>query len=271
MNGIGRHWPSLALLALLAFATFAGFDTYSVAAQSAPAAQVTVPSPDELRVLANLLSKPDMQAWLKERADLSTSPPSNAPSASEVIGSYLRAARASLRRLMAAVPDLVDQLRIIRATLVQEFTQYGPLTVIGLLLAFVLLGTLAEILFWLVTAGIRRRIAELPVDTTEARLQAIVTRTIYGFGAIAIFAGGSVGAFIAFDWPPLLQEVLLTYLIVFLAVRLTVIGGRIVLAPGAERFRVLPMSTESARYWFIPGRRLLFREGYLSAGARSWC
>lgn len=44
---------------------------------------------------------------------------------------------------------------------------------------------------------------------------------------------------------------MLTYLIVILAVRLTLVGGRIVLAPGAERFRLLPMSTPTARYWFL--------------------
>jgi small-conductance mechanosensitive channel len=238
-------------MGLLAFAAFTGCDTPSVAAQPTPVAPATVPSPDELRTLANLLSKPEIQAWLKERADQSRPPITNVQSASDVIGSYLSGARMSLQRLMAAVSDLHDQLKIIRATLVQEFDRYGPLTLIGLLIAFVLFGTCAEILFWVATTGIRRRIAELPVDTTEARLQAILTPTIYGLGAIAIFAGGSVGAFVAFDWPPLLQEVLLTYLIVVLAVRLTVIGGRIILAPGAERFRVLPMSAEAARYWFI--------------------
>ena len=44
---------------------------------------------------------------------------------------------------------------------------------------------------------------------------------------------------------------MLTYLIVVLAVRLTLVGGRLVLAPGAERFRLLPMSSATARYWLV--------------------
>ena len=65
------------------------------------------------------------------------------------------------------------------------------------------------------------------------------------------FAIGSVGAFLLFEWPPLLKEIVLAYLMVFLIVRLVLVLGRFLLAPGAERFRVIPMATPSARFWFV--------------------
>jgi hypothetical protein len=43
----------------------------------------------------------------------------------------------------------------------------------------------------------------------------------------------------------------LAYLLVFLIVRLVLVLGRFLLAPGAERFRIVPMATPSARFWFV--------------------
>ncbi len=65
------------------------------------------------------------------------------------------------------------------------------------------------------------------------------------------FAIGSIGAFLLFDWPPLLKHVVLGYLLVFLIVRLVLVLGRFLLAPGAERFRLVPMATATARFWFV--------------------
>ena len=63
-----------------------------------------------------------------------------------MIGSRLDAARASLRRLVAAIPDLPAQLGIIRATLTRELQQRGAVGLFGPLAGFAVLGTLAEAL-----------------------------------------------------------------------------------------------------------------------------
>ena len=83
------------------------------------------------------------------------------------------------------------------------------------------------------------------------RLRAIGLRAAYGLGVLLAFALGSIGAFLLFEWPPLLKEIVLAYLLVFLIVRLVLVLGRILLAPGAERFRVIPMATPAARFWFV--------------------
>src|SRR3546814_9910579 len=67
---------------------------------------------------------------------------------------------------------------------------------------------------------------------------------------VAAFAIGSVGAFLVFDWPPLLREIVVGYLFAFLALRIVLVLGRFLLAPGAERFRIVPMETRVARYWY---------------------
>ena len=82
-------------------------------------------------------------------------------------------------------------------------------------------------------------------------MRAIGMRAAYGLGVLLAFAVGSIGAFLLFDWPPLLKQIVLAYLLVFLIVRLVLVLGRILLAPGAERFRVIPMATPAASFWFV--------------------
>jgi small-conductance mechanosensitive channel len=91
----------------------------------------------------------------------------------------------------------------------------------------------------------------------SGRLHALWVRLALGIGEVLSFALGSIGAFLPFRWPPLLREIVLGYLLAFLALRLALAVGRFFLAPSelglrqAERFRVLPMTTQAARFWHL--------------------
>jgi len=77
------------------------------------------------------------------------------------------------------------------------------------------------------------------------------------------FALGSIGPFLAFDWPPLMREGLFGLLVAFLVVRIANVVGRFLLAPYNERFRVIPMDTAAARFW---RRRFVWFVGWLAFG-----
>src|SRR5206468_2461695 len=55
----------------------------------------------------------------------------------------------------------------------------------------------------------------------------------------------------------------LSYLIVFLAIGIAAVLGRFLLAPYNERFRVIPMDSAAARYWYL---RLRLVVGWLALG-----
>jgi small-conductance mechanosensitive channel len=74
-------------------------------------------------------------------------------------------------------------------------------------------------------------------------------RFAFAVGLVAAFALGSVGAFLAFDWPPLLREMVFGYLLVFLVIRVAIVVGHFLLAPQHERFRICPAHTAAARFW----------------------
>ncbi len=221
-------------------------------------AQTAEPSPEQLRTLAGLLRDPAIQSWLKAQADrtqpdaaAAPAAPSQPAGAQAMMVSQLDTMRAFLRDLTAAVPALPAELGRAWATFVAEREAWGGQRPIVLVAMFVALGFGLEWLVWRATAGFRQRLIASPLETPQDRLRAVGLRMAYGLLVLLAFAVGSIGAFLLFDWPPLLKHVVLGYLLVFLIVRLVLVLGRILLAPGAERFRLVPMATATARFWFV--------------------
>jgi len=109
------------------------------------------------------------------------------------------------------------------------------------------------------------------METVNDRLRLVAARFAFAFGVVAAFAIGSIGPFLALDWPPLLSKMVLGYLVAFLATRIAVVVGHFLLAPNAERFRIIPTDTVAARFWC---RRLAvfvgwFAFGYVTVGLLS--
>ncbi|WP_343714205.1 hypothetical protein, partial [Inquilinus sp.] len=231
------------------------------ASGAAPAQQAPPPpNPEKLRSLAELLQDPEVRGWLQSQvAATATAPAESGPAATPAMGAGMQqsmaggidATRSFLRSLVAAAPTLPAELAAAWRTLTGQLMEQGLLWTVLSLAVFIGLGFGAEKLYWYLSARFRRRLIGTQLDTLHGRLQAVWLRSVYGLGLIFVFALGSIGAFLLFDWPPLLQEIVLAYLLLVLIVRVTVVLGRIILAPGAERFRLVPMATPTAHFWFV--------------------
>jgi hypothetical protein len=185
------------------------------------------------------------------------------PTPARYFAGRVDAIRAHFAALAAALPKLPDELLRAGITLSRELQQRGLVRVLLLIIAFVLLGVGVEWIFHRSVGRLQQWAAALPRDTVDERLRAVAIRLAYGVGTVAVFAIGSVGAFLAFDWPPLLREIVLGYLIAFLAFRVMLVSGRFLLAPRIERFRILPMTRPEAWFW---QRRLGLIVGWLGIG-----
>ena len=221
-------------------------------------AQTAAPSPEQLRTLADLLRDPAMQAWLQAQAERPSPEAARLPAAvseradaQAMMVGQLDAMRAFLRDLVAAAPTLPDELHRAWSTFAAERAAWGGQRPIVLIAMFVALGFGLEWLLRWASTGVRRRLIAMTLETAPDRLRAMAVRATYGLLVLLAFAIGSIGAFLLFDWPPLLKHVVLGYLVVFLIVRLVLVLGRFLLAPGAERFRLVPMATATARFWFF--------------------
>ena len=244
---------------LIALALLMGAPVVSALAESAAPAPSAPASandsvPAKVGELLNLLADPGVQHWLDQhRAAAPAAVPSTPPAAEATPGGFVATRldflRQSFQALVAALPELPDQLERVGIILMLEFDEHGPFSVLLLIAAFAALGAGAEWLFHRAARRILHWIVARPLDTGPERLRAVLIRLAYAVGMVAAFAVGSIGGFLLLHWPPLLREIGLGYLIAFLALRLALVAGRFVLAPGGERFRLLPMTTEAAYFW----------------------
>jgi moderate conductance mechanosensitive channel len=273
MTAHAEHNAPARLLGSLALLFFVFIGAASADAQTTPTQN---PPPPQVQQLLNLLQDPAVRGWIDQQQQPSPTPAlaGPPPTTSEMTASEMMAARtANLREhlasLASAAPRLPGEFRSAADRLLAELRGRRLVGVLILVLGFVALGAGTEWIFTRVTARPRQRIVALPIETTSERVRAIGLRLAFGLSEVAIFGLGSIGAFLAFDWPPLLRQVVLAYLVAAVVLRLVLVLGRFLLAPDGggtqetERFRVIPLSAGAARFWY---RRLALVVGWFAFG-----
>jgi small-conductance mechanosensitive channel len=229
------------------------------------------PPPPQVQQLLQLLQDPTVRAWIDQQKN-PVVPPANetvSPAASEMMTERIAGLKDHLASLAAAIPRLPDELRAATGRLMDELQGRSAFAVLVLIGGFLVLGAGTEWLFRMATAPLQQRIVALPLHTVSERLRAIGLRLVLNLSGVVIFTLGSVGAFLAFDWPPLLRQIVADYLIAAIVLRLALVAGRFLLAPyvstpqAIEHFRLVPMSTEAARYWY---QRLAVFVGWFAFG-----
>jgi small-conductance mechanosensitive channel len=263
-----RDAPARLLLGLtLAFIVLVRVTTAEAQAPSAHN-----PPPPQVQQLLQLLQDPAVRGWIDAQHQPAPTPVTAEPATptfSDAMAARTARLREHLAALAAAAPRLPSEFRTAADRLLAELQGRRLVGVLLLVLGFITLGAGTEWVFRKVTAQPRRRIVALPMETPPERLHAIGLRLAFGLSEVAIFGLGCIGAFLAFDWPPLLKQVVLAYLVAAVVLRLALVLGRFLLAPDvegpqdAERFRVLPLSGEAARFWF---RRLALFVGWFAFG-----
>jgi moderate conductance mechanosensitive channel len=230
-----------------------------------PAAAKEEGPPAQVRALLILLADPAVQKWL-EKEGAAIGPPTKAashPSGMMMMSSGLARVRRHIMALVAAVPNLPAEYSQAFERRQTELAGHGRFAVARLLLLFIALGFGAEALFRRATTRIRRRLDGLPVGSVAERLRLIGERFVFAAGVVGAFAVGSVGAFLAFDWPPLLRAIVFGFLLAIVVIRIAAVLGHFLLAPNYEKFRIVPMDDQAARFW---SRRLRWFTGWFALG-----
>lgn len=222
------------------------------AASEKPSTGVQGPAA-KLQALTDLLGDPDIKALLAKRdGAVAEAPAPNAPPRAMAISlaDRLQGVRSHLVALAEASTMLPGDAAMARGMIAGALDQRGWWTAAAFFLGFVALGFGAEELFRRTCRPAQRWLLGLTLRSVDERVRAVFFRLAYGIGLLVSFALGSVGAFLLFDWPIALKEILLGYLIAFLLARLIAVLGRILLAPGAARFRVIPITTPAAAFLY---------------------
>lgn len=237
-------------------------------AQVEPAA-----APQKVQDLLRLMGDPEVQKWVDAQKAAQPQPSTDAAAPVDdgmVFATALARIHQHFSDLAAAIPRLPDEFAAAGSAIGAALAGYGVLGFVLVLALFIAAGFAAQWLFWRWTASLRAWIAASELETVRDRLTAMAARLVYGAGSVAMFALGSIGAFLVFNWPPLLRPILLGYLMAALAFRLTRILLEFLFAPpelsgfgAAARFRVLPVSDASASFWV---KRLSYAVGWFAFG-----
>jgi moderate conductance mechanosensitive channel len=249
------------------------FSVPASASQSSPSATSEANElPAKVREFVGLMDDPQVRAWLAKQ--IGSKPVVEAPSDKQDEGlnafvAHFDLIRGHFAALAQVIPTLPEQFEHAGKVAAGEIEQHSFGRALFLLALFVGLGFGVEWLFWRVTTRFQARIEALTLDTVRQRLLAVGIRLAMGVGGVASFALGSICAFLAFEWPSFLKQLVLGYLAAFLVLRLVIGIARFLLAPGGRapsdvtRFRILPMTTHAARYW---SRRLALIVGWFAFG-----
>jgi small-conductance mechanosensitive channel len=169
--------------------------------------------------------------------------------AGEMMDDTLTDIRARLWQVATKLAAIPGELAAVPARTQASLPGHELLRLFGFVLAFLAGGIGAQ---WLLFHSARRwraHFSELALTTARERAKAAAERLVFGLLLIGAFAAGSMGAFLLFTWPPATGSIILGYLLAFTAARLALTATRFFLAPGAERLRLVRVSTETAWFW----------------------
>ncbi|NKK01514.1 mechanosensitive ion channel [Rhizobium leguminosarum bv. viciae] len=167
------------------------------------------------------------------------------------IATSLQDLRQRLLTLVDAVPTLPRQIQ----SAIRVFQTDDRIEPVGLILAVILFvagGFVAQRLAWWSGRGLLHFVLNAPADTIRQRIKLHAARLSMGLLALVGYLIGSLGAFILFPWPAVFRDIALILLSAALMVRLGVLVGRIVIAPGARlpHMRLLTLVTSLAWFWY---------------------
>jgi small-conductance mechanosensitive channel len=235
------------------------FLVFMLNGSSLAAAAQASPPPEKVDQLIELLSDPAIKSWLKEQ--VTSDRPKQAAAGADttqhpMLSSILASTRAHAQSILSAIPEMPAQIERAKTILSNEFETTGFLGILALMFGFVAAGFGLDQLARYLLRGYLAWMKTLDFQTPNGRIKALGARTIYAAILIVAFIVGSAGVFLAFDWPPLLREIVLGYLSVAIVTRVALMLGRLVLLPPhlkmaqAAQARLLPMSDERAAHWY---------------------
>ena len=204
---------------------------------------IELPNDDSGRALVNRIVPGNQEAAQPVAVSQEAAPTS--------IATSLQDLRQRLLTLVDAVPTLPGQIQ----SAIRVFQTDDRIEPVGLILAVILFvagGFVAQRLAWWSGRGLLHFVLNAPADTVRQRIKLHAARLSMGLLALAGYLIGSLGAFILFPWPAVFRDIALILLSAALMVRLGVLVGRIVIAPGARlpHMRLLTLVTSLAWFWY---------------------
>ena len=171
---------------------------------------VQEPSANDLQEFTRLLSDARIQDWLKAQVDGSGIETDTGPSARDQFEEVVEKTKSRIGALGQAWSNLGNVPLVITERWTQQLTPAVQVRSLTFVLIFLFFGAGLEWLVRQYTRNVQRRIEMATYRTTRQRLNAGLYRSGLAFLGLFVFSLGSIGAFSAFSWPPLLNVLILS-------------------------------------------------------------
>ncbi|MEK1890121.1 MAG: mechanosensitive ion channel family protein [Phyllobacterium sp.] len=220
----------------------------------------TAPStpPEKVEQMLKLLDDPEVKAWIAKKSSAPAPEASMGASANDFM-KWSNAIRAHLRGVGEAIPEVPGEFEEASDTIMTEVHGRGPGSILVLFAAFAALGFGAEFVFRRLVGRMHvRGLASVTEAGTTARHHMIGKAIFVAIAPLVVFAVASVGAFLAFTWPPLLWQLVLPLLIALIAWRAIMQITAILLGTHSAyasdgvypQLRLIPMDDVRAKFWY---------------------
>ncbi len=206
---------------------------------------------DDLAELLRLLSNPALVEKLRQRSAETASQSTDGGISSSGVEKYFQEilsqieTRGSLiAQALLTVPQLSGALAAAwsESMAASEFLRSAIHIIIFLFGGFGL-----EWLYWSYLSGTLKRIELSKPESYGTILKAAMLRATLLLGSIAVFAFGSIGLFVAFEWSAFVEDIVISLLVGIILMRLIIMIGVFVLAPNVNDLRLLPLDKAAAR------------------------
>ena len=237
---------------------FCGLTLVLCAGAEPSSAQASMPpAPQEVRELLRLMDDPAVRGWMIQHQAVSEAAPTLIPrTASEMMAARTEGLREHLAAIAAAGPRFPTEVRNAFERLRQDLQGRSLLAIFVVFLGFVALGAAAEWGWRKASAALQQLPSGAAPETPFVRVRGMGLRLAFDLAGVVLFGLVSIGAFLAFQWPVLLQRVVLAYLVATLVLRIALVFGRLFLSPeldhpsDIERYRAMPVPSHVARFWY---------------------
>lgn len=128
-----------------------------------------------------------------------------------------------------------------------DFGKSGLMRILLFTVIFVGVGILAELIYRRLSAPMCAYLESRTPQTFTERLKHIAGLSVLSLLSLFVFAIGSLGTFMMFDWPEIMKAAVMSLLMAFFALRFLIIVLQFLFAPKAEGLRMINVDPVAAR------------------------
>lgn len=202
--------------------------------------------PAELREFLRLLSDPRIVAELRQQLEAVEAPDKGVSMRMHISEAAARI-EARVNTLISSFSKIEEVPSAIIRAWIAGVKPGDGLRGLTYVLVFLFIGGGLEWLYRQYARSLQLRLAYNHGDTLGRRFANALGGAALHLTGLAIFTGGSIGAFLLFRWPELTREFVINLLITVITFRLVGAVVRFVLAPGMPALRLVPLGNVRAR------------------------